>query len=145
MTAEACLGCGSMLRHTRLPVPWGPKGIPCGDTWHDVDQLELDTAPYVAPTLVEGETLQERFESFHALNPWVYEALEKLTADWIAAGHARVGMKMMFEVLRWQVGRTTTGDEFKLNNSLTSRYARFIVNEHPEWETYFETRELKAA
>jgi len=58
------------------------------------DQPLFDYGPVVA---VEGETIQERFESFHRLNPWVYAALERLTAQWLAAGHRRLGIGMLTE------------------------------------------------
>ena len=141
-----CPQCGSDLRNTRRPVPWTDAlSVPCSNEWHDVDQLELDIAPLVKPPHVEGQTIQERFLSFHKLNPTVYVALERLVREWIAAGHDKVGMKMMFEVLRWRHGMSTQGDIWRLNNSYTSRYARLMLDSHPEWETVLETRELKAA
>lgn len=116
---------------------------------HDVvqtrGQLTLDLQPIVTPKHVAGATYQQRYEAFHALNPWVLDVLEKLTRDYLAAGRRRVGIGMLFEVLRWQYGRQTTGDEFRLNNSLRSRYARALIALHPEWDAVFETRELTAA
>lgn len=107
-------------------------------------QLALPMGPLVL-NVVEGETIQQRFESFHAHNPWVCEALEALTADWLSRGRTRIGIKMLFEILRWQYGRSTTGDEFKLNNNYPSRYVRLLIDRHPEWAGVFQTRELKAA
>lgn len=146
MTAH-CPTCLSDLRHHRNGIAWGNGGvrIPCGNEWHDVDQLELDMAPYVKPEFVEGATIQERFEEFHRLNDWVLTALEKMTVDYMERGHKRVGIGMLTEVLRWQYGRQTTGDAFKLNNSYRSRYVRLMVERHPEWDDVFEQRALKAA
>lgn len=91
-------------------------------------------------------SIAERFELFHANNPWVFEALEALTADWLARGHRRVGVKQMFEVIRWQYGRETSGDQgFRCNNDFTSRYARLLIERHPEWDDAIETRRLRAA
>lgn len=142
-----CPTCASTLRGVRHTTPWGghSTGIPCGDTWHDVEQLELDMQPYVKPDYVEGETIQQRFESFHKMNEWVLESLERLTADWLERGHKRVGIGMLFEVLRWQYSRQTVGEALKLNNSYRSRYVRLMVERHPEWDDVFETRVLKAA
>lgn len=108
-------------------------------------QLVLDVRPLVIPPHVEGASIQERFESFHELNSWVLDALEDLTADYVARGRKRLGIKMLVEVLRWQYGRSTTGDEFKLNNNYSSRYVRLIQERHPEWAAVFHTRELLAA
>lgn len=111
----------------------------------DSEQLVLDIEPLVIPERVVGQTIQEKFESFHDLNPWVYRALVRLTADWVARGRTRIGMKMLTEVLRWEYGRQTVGDEFKINNNFTSRYVRLLVAEHPEFADAFHTRELRAA
>ena len=104
----------------------------------------FDVAPLITPDYT-GLTIEERFEAFHTANPWVYDALVVLICDWLAAGHRRVGLKAMFEVLRWQYGRSTVGDTFKCNNDFTSRYARLILRRHPEWSDAIETRELRAA
>lgn len=114
-------------------------------TFFESEQLVLDIQPLITPPRVEGQTIQDRFESFHALNPWVYKALVQITEDWIARDHTRIGMKMLTEVLRWQYGRATVGDEFKLNNNFTSRYVRLLIAEHPEYADVFELRALRAA
>jgi hypothetical protein len=107
------------------------------------EQLELtDFAPLVSGV---GDTLQAQFESFHAANPWVFRALERLAADYLRTGARRVGIGMLFEVLRWHYGRATQGDSFKLNNSYRSRYVRLLLDRHPDWADRFETRELRTA
>jgi hypothetical protein len=53
-------------------------------------------------------------------------------------------MKMLFEVVRWEHALDTSGSEgFRLNNSLTSRYARAIMAAHPDLDGLFETRVLR--
>ena len=98
--------------------------------------------PYAAPRYATGMSLDERFALFHRANPWVAKALEALTADLVARGRTRIGIGMLFEVLRWQHSRQTVGDDFKLNNSYRSRYARLLMELHPEWEGLFEIRRL---
>jgi hypothetical protein len=88
-------------------------------------------------------TLDQRFTLFHAENPWVLRAYEKLAADWQAKGNTRGSVKMFTEIIRWQYGRQTTGADFKINNSYTSRYARLIMDRNPGWAGMFETRELR--
>ena len=115
------------------------------ETTHSAEQPTLfDVAPLVTPDY-KGLTIDQRFKAFHDANPWVYDALVVLIRDWISSGHERVGMKQMFEVLRWSYGRSTVGDTFKCNNDFTSRYARLILQRHPEWARAIETRELRAA
>lgn len=109
------------------------------------EQLALDLEPLAHPLHDPEATIQERFEAFHAANPWVYGAFERLTADWVTHGRSRIGIGMLTEVLRWQYNRTTVGDPFKINNDYRSRYVRLLIDHHPEWADVFETRALKAA
>ncbi|MFE2346141.1 hypothetical protein [Kitasatospora cineracea] len=90
------------------------------------------------------QTIQERFEQFHALNPWVLADLERLTADCLDSKFRRVSLGMLFELIRYSYGRATLGsDDFALNNDYRSRYARLLIEQHPEWAPYFEVRALR--
>lgn len=89
-------------------------------------------------------TLEERFEEFHDKNPHVYVALVKLARQLMARGHKKIGIAMLWEVLRWQSMLQTEGDPFKLNNDYKSRYARLIMAIEPDLEGVFDLRELKA-
>jgi hypothetical protein len=108
------------------------------------EQLTLDLEPLVVPTYEADATIQERFEMFHAENPWVLRAYEKLAADWVAKGNRRLGIGMLTEIIRWQYGRQTTGVQFKIDNDFRSRYVRVIMERNPGWSTLFETRKLRA-
>lgn len=106
----------------------------------------FDVAPLVHRPLDTRLSIQQRFEQFDANNKWVFRALEHLVEDWLARGNTRVGIKQMFEVIRWQYGRATTGDQgFVCNNDFTSRYARRLLEVHPEWAEAIQTRQLRAA
>jgi len=113
------------------------------------DQLSLDdypTVPYptdhVGPPA--GLTIEEAFRTFHAANPHVYQELVKLARRARRRGVARIGIGMLFEVLRWNVALRTGGDEFKLNNNYRSYYARLIMLTEPDLVGVFETRQLHA-
>lgn len=89
--------------------------------------------------------LDARFDTFHADNPQVADQLETLAAQWLAV-HERVGMKMLWEVLRWQTGlASSTGVKpYRLNNSFTSRYARLLIGRRPGWNGRILTRNLRS-
>ncbi len=89
-------------------------------------------------------TIEESFGAFDEANPHVFRELVKMTRALLDRGHQRVGIGMLFEVLRWRRMMRTAGDEFKLNNNYRSRYARAIMQAHPELDGVFEVRELKA-
>ncbi|KMS67738.1 hypothetical protein ACM01_41650 [Streptomyces viridochromogenes] len=80
--------------------------------------------------------MTDRFWAFDAAHPYVYRALERLTADRLAASATRVGLKALFEDLRWQLLEGLRG----LNNSFTALYARKLIEDHPHWASAFELR-----
>lgn len=102
----------------------------------------FDLAPIV-PLTGEYETLDDRFWAFHKANPAVYRALVALARQLKAAGRHRFGIGALFERLRFEAALHTWGDEFKLNNSLRSRYARLIMRQEPDLDGFFEVRELQ--
>lgn len=112
---------------------------------HSTGQMLLDLEELRHPDAVAGATIQEQFDEFHRLNPSVLDNLERLTADYLRRGRQRVGIGMLFEVLRWQHDLATSGDPFKLNNNYRSRYVRLMLARHPEWEAAFQTRQLASA
>lgn len=89
-------------------------------------------------------SIDEAFAAFHAENPHVYAELKMLAMRARRRGASRIGIGMLFEVLRWRRTLRTDGEDFKLNNNYRSRYAR-MLNAEPELAGCFETRELRAA
>lgn len=106
----------------------------------DTDAPEFVPAPTVG-------TIQERFLAFHRANPWVYAALERLVEQWVARGRKRLGIRTLWERLRWDYAMATADptSDFKLNDHMHSRYVRLLVTNHPEWAGLFELRKLRAA
>ena len=88
-------------------------------------------------------TIQERFERFHVENPHVYRELALIARRWKSRGHDRGSISMIFEVIRYRAGLRTRSDDFKLNNSFRSRYARLLMAREPDLAEFFETRELQ--
>jgi len=110
-----------------------------------IEPRDLEARRLVPLDVDPTASLDERFEAFHRLNPWVLVALERRAAKWIDAGHKRCAIAMLVENLRYEYGTQTVGDAFKFNNSYRSRYVRLMVGRHPEWADSFETRELATA
>ena len=91
----------------------------------------------------EKLSLEERFELFHARNPQVYETLRDLALDLVDRGKTKIGIAMIYEVLRWQHAMRTKDDNgYKLNNDFRSRYARLIMDNEPRLAGVFETRRI---
>ena len=96
------------------------------------------------PDRPRRRTIAERFDAFHDANPWVYDALVGLARDLVNRGRRRIGIGMLYEVLRWQYYRATTDEasDFKLSNDYRSRYARLIMDNESDLAGVFELREL---
>lgn len=102
-----------------------------------MEQFDIDWGN-VPSNKVEG------FQQFHRDNPHVYTNLVNLTREGIAQGRERIGMKMLFEVLRWNTPLNTSGEDFKLNNNYTAFYARMIEARNPDCRGIFGMRRALA-
>lgn len=113
----------------------------------NIREYEADTL-FDALTYATGDgalSLQHRYETFHALNPNVMRAIERVADEWVAAGGTRLGMGAIFEQLRWRSGLVTQGSAWKLDNNWRSRYTRDLIARRPDIAGLFVTRELRAA
>lgn len=90
------------------------------------------------------DPLDVRFAEYHQQHPEVYDAIVQLCRDWKAAGHQRIGIGMVVEVLRWQHGLRVAGEQFGIDNSMRSRYARLVMANEPDLIGFFETRTLRS-
>jgi hypothetical protein len=98
------------------------------------------------PTLFDQDTIESKFWEFHLNNPRVYDQLVSLARQWIAAGNNKLGIKTLFERLRWEwhIAGLMDADGYKLNNNYTAHYARLIMAREPDLDGLFETRRLTA-
>jgi len=88
-------------------------------------------------------TPTEKFIDFHIDHPQVYDELVRLAREAKAAGKGRIGIRMLWEVARWNLWLGTSAAEYKLNNNYHSRYARFIMHAESDLAGIFAIRELK--
>jgi hypothetical protein len=92
-------------------------------------------------------SIEARFREFHAANPQVLGELLKLARRARGRGATKLGIGMLWEVLRWQLTFETyepAETPFKLNDHYRSRYVRLICEQDPELGRLFELRELRA-
>ncbi len=89
-----------------------------------------------------GRTIEQDFREFHAAHPEVYVRLVAMCHEAKLAGVHRIGIGMLWEVLRWERTIKRNGEDFKLNNNYRSYYARLIMTHNPSLSGIFETRML---
>lgn len=90
-------------------------------------------------------SIQRRFLRFHRENPHVYYELVSLCRQAKACGQKHIGVKMLWEVMRWnRLIQTKSALGIKLDNNHHSRYARLVAKKEPDLAGMFRFRELKA-
>lgn len=94
-------------------------------------------------TLFAG-TLDLDFAKFHEANPEIYVLFEQFARQAKAAGFKHYGAKSIVERIRWHCQVETHNGGFKINNNLTSRYARLLAADHPEFKDFFRNRLLRS-
>ena len=104
--------------------------------------LELPPPRAITSTSRRGG-ITAAFERFHAANPHVYQALRTAALHAVARGR-KVGMKAIYERVRWEYAVETREEPYKLNNNYTAHYARLLMESVPELHGYFETRNLRS-
>lgn len=92
----------------------------------------------------EPSDLDKKFWLFHEHNPQVFKRLVIMCNQAKAMGRKKAGIGMFWEVLRWESYLDISSDDFKLNNSYRSRYARILEQEHPEFIGLFNKRRIKS-
>lgn len=88
--------------------------------------------------------IDRRFLKFHQKNPHVYKNIVRLARQAKQRGNKKIGIGMIFEVLRWNHLLQTKGDKYKLSNDFRSRYARLIMEQEIDLAEIFELRQLRA-
>lgn len=88
-----------------------------------------------------GLSHEEAFEKFHRENPHVYQLLRKEALRIKRrTSLKKVGIKLLFERLRWLYAFKTQEDNFKLNNNHHAFYSRELMKREPELSDFFRTR-----
>lgn len=92
----------------------------------------------------QKDDIQLAFERFDADNPEVYAEIVSMAFRLKRAGRTRYGMHTILHVIRWHKDIVTRGEPFKINNNFSSRYARKLIEQYPEFDGFFATRALTA-
>lgn len=105
-------------------------------------QIELEFPPIVPEAKESG--IYARFLRFHSNNPEVYNNLVRLAREFRRVSHnhnRKLGIAMIYEVLRWQYFIAVDTDEtFRLSNDFRAYYARLIMEQEKDLTDAFNTR-----
>lgn len=86
---------------------------------------------------------EQSFVEFHGKNPEVYRRLCELARLAKSRGRRRIGIRLLWERLRWDLTVETERPEDapKLNDHFTARFARLLMQQEPDLAGFFETRD----
>jgi len=112
---------------------------------NDSHQLFDDPNDHI-PIRPSDESIERRFRQFHQQNPCVYQLLVQLAREAKRQGRSRIGVKMLWEVVRWNLSKDLPNDQvYKLPNDYHSRYARLIMAQEKDLDKIFEVRPLRSS
>jgi hypothetical protein len=111
------------------------------------------TAPTAQPSqldlsLEDESRLDRRFREWVEANPAIVAEIIRLALVWVERRPGqRLGMKMLFETSRWhlRLAAVDPNTDYALDNSMTSRLARLVMEREPRLAGLFELRELKSS
>lgn len=88
-------------------------------------------------------TLKEKFDAWDSANPQVYNLFCKFTLQAAKAGHNRLSAWMIVNRIRWETAVVTSGNDYKVSNDFIAFYARKFMEDYPEYEGFFATKNMK--
>lgn len=92
----------------------------------------------------DDQSIDEAFAEFDAEHPEVYRLFVGYAEQIRARGFTRYSSDAILHRIRWWHHVDQGDREFKLNDHFTSRYARKLIAERPEFAGFFELRVLKS-
>ena len=83
--------------------------------------------------------------SFHADNPIVWHLFLRFTGEVLNRGFKNYSVTAIFERIRWETDVVTQGayGDFKINNNHSAYYARWYMEQYPEFDGFFRIREIQ--
>lgn len=124
------------------PAAAAPAVMPTFDPETFLAELQERRDPAKLP---RRSPVDEEFNRFHQAHPEVLGELVKLARVALDRKQPRIPIKGMWEVLRWRMAGRRGFRHLKLNDHMTSRYARLLLAEVPELGGRMFTRKLRSA
>ena len=101
------------------------------------EQLDLIRRPPESPS---HEQRRQAWERFHAANPHVFDLFERFALEAAAKGAGRIGGRLIWERLRWELQVETQGEDWRLNDHHVPFCCRLFISRHPEHRRLFQLR-----
>jgi len=93
----------------------------------------------------DASPLEVAFFDSHERNPQVYALLRRLAFEKKDRGAKRIGMRALWERMRWDFDVETTEHQPSFNNNHAPFYARLLMQREPALQGIFNLRERRPA
>lgn len=90
------------------------------------------------------DSIDERFWAYHQKRPEVYRLFQELADTLRSRGRSRYSADAILHRIRWHYHVERSDGDFKINDHFSSRYARLLMRNRPEYNGFFETRRLRS-
>lgn len=91
-----------------------------------------------------GQSIDQRFTDYHKDHPQVYEWFKTFALQAIDRKKGKTSAKLIVNRIRWEMNFQVIGEDYRINDAYSSRYARLFIKDFPEYTSYLEMRELRS-
>ena len=88
------------------------------------------------------EIIIEQFKKYHSENPHVFNEFRRMAFQIKSTGRKFYSSDAIIHALRYDFDIRTTGEPFKISNTLSAMYARFLVYKEPEFVDFFKFKKV---
>ena len=93
------------------------------------------------PEQMRARELERRFKEFDRKHPEVFVQFRRFAMEVRRTGKRRFSADAIMHRVRWEcIMLGPKMEHFKINNDHVAFYARKLMEEHPEFRGFFETR-----
>lgn len=111
---------------------------------NDCSDTTGSTAPeydlFNLPPAFAADSPAGKFHAFHSANSHVYDVIVEKAREWQAAGNGKLGMSLLFGMVRWVLALETEGDPYRINDHYVPFYSRLIMWQEPDLRGIFDLR-----
>ena len=92
------------------------------------------------PIMAPATPIEKRWRAFHLAHPYIGQELERRALQLRRAGAQRIGVKMLWESMRFDALVRSDDRPYAFNNDYAAIYSRWLIHNHPGLDDVIETR-----
>lgn len=103
-------------------------------------QLESVVGPYK-----KFKDHYDKYKEWRKGNERVYRLFERFMAEALSSGNRRTSIWLVGNRVRWNMNieQSEYQDEYKVNNNYLAYIVRYLIEDHPDWDSRIERRKVR--